>query len=729
MTKIHVSLVKHIFAPLVFLFASAGVIAQTVDVASVTASGHDGNLPTNTLDGDLGTRWSAKGDGQWIRYDLGAVSRIQAISIAFFRGDQRTADIIVETSLAGETWQHAWSGTQPQLTNNPQNLDFEDVEARYLRVVGFGNSSNNWNSLTEVSISAMSVTQPEITPPPGENWDYCAREGQQCDISGEHEIAYGRDDAWNYGFYINNVSCSNAVFGDPIAGRTKYCWIRPVVSAPPGITPPPGLGWVYCEKEQAQCEFNGTREVGYGRDNAWNFTPFSNGVTCNNAMFGDPIPGRSKHCWTRVISVTIDLAAPRQLIDLMGGDMERSAGFLDNATNAQQIADWHYKDIKFAHSRVSFDRKQELAEGQPNLAFYNAAISAMKKVKVARPDVKFWATMKSDYDGYGTTNNLPDWIYTGGGYNGGSYDPTKLNTAKYARFLADYLKYMHENDVSIAYLSVSKEWAQVFDVTRERETINALKQLLNTATYANVPEPKFFGPSTWGATQATNFVNTAINAGSMYLYDGVGTHSYDNPSQATWTNLVNIVNAQGKSIWHTESSYGGGGRYSGAEPPITTPINAYLGRAAWYRAGLQGELFFENWSRGVAAETRGVYFTNNTPGVRLRSYYIMKRFANNAAGARYLNTINSGLTGADTMAFIDDKTVIVWVINNTTHRVDNINFIVNGGTLVSSAIDRLAWYNGSATSGYAATLNRNNNTTFSNGVGPMSIVSYVFEVN
>src|SRR5438034_8217740 len=44
-------------------------------VASVVASGDDGNIPQNTLDNNLATRWSASGDGQWIRYDLGAVMR------------------------------------------------------------------------------------------------------------------------------------------------------------------------------------------------------------------------------------------------------------------------------------------------------------------------------------------------------------------------------------------------------------------------------------------------------------------------------------------------------------------------------------------------------------------------------------------------------------------------------------------------------------------------------
>src|SRR5438034_2721781 len=48
-----------------------------VPVVSVVASANDGNIPQNTLDNNLATRWSANGDGQWIRYDFGAVMALR----------------------------------------------------------------------------------------------------------------------------------------------------------------------------------------------------------------------------------------------------------------------------------------------------------------------------------------------------------------------------------------------------------------------------------------------------------------------------------------------------------------------------------------------------------------------------------------------------------------------------------------------------------------------------
>src|SRR5438093_10348163 len=68
--------------------AVQGTALPTLSVAAVVASGNDGNVPQNTLDNNLATRWSAYGDGQWIRYDLGALTAIDGVNIAWYLGDR-----------------------------------------------------------------------------------------------------------------------------------------------------------------------------------------------------------------------------------------------------------------------------------------------------------------------------------------------------------------------------------------------------------------------------------------------------------------------------------------------------------------------------------------------------------------------------------------------------------------------------------------------------------------
>lgn len=136
------------------LLGSSAVHAATP--SSVTASSDDGNVPANTLDNDpsFSTRWSAKGDdgSQWIRYDFGSSTSLSGVDIAFFKGNERNSYFQVQSSDDGSNWTTRL-GTTTSSGNSLENEAFDfssDVSARYFRIVGFGNSSNTWNSLTNV---------------------------------------------------------------------------------------------------------------------------------------------------------------------------------------------------------------------------------------------------------------------------------------------------------------------------------------------------------------------------------------------------------------------------------------------------------------------------------------------------------------------------------------------------------------------------------------------------
>jgi hypothetical protein len=130
---------------------------------TATASGHDGNLPANTLDGDLNTRWSALGSGQFITWDLSRIHRVRSLSIAFFSGNLRTASFDLLASADGIAWTPVLTGgVSSGTTTGLETFDFPDINARFIRYVGFGNSVSAWNSLTE----AVFDLAPPIVPLP-----------------------------------------------------------------------------------------------------------------------------------------------------------------------------------------------------------------------------------------------------------------------------------------------------------------------------------------------------------------------------------------------------------------------------------------------------------------------------------------------------------------------------------------------------------------------------------
>jgi len=125
-----------------------------LEVAAITASEYqEPNVPANTQDKSLETRWSASGyDGDWIKYDLGSTKTVAYLKIAWYLGDQRTADFDICVSSNDSDWTEVYSGTSGGATVELQDYDFSDVGARYVRVTGYGNSENHWNSITEVEI-------------------------------------------------------------------------------------------------------------------------------------------------------------------------------------------------------------------------------------------------------------------------------------------------------------------------------------------------------------------------------------------------------------------------------------------------------------------------------------------------------------------------------------------------------------------------------------------------
>lgn len=130
---------------------------EPIPIVSVESSSDDGNVANNVLDGDYDTRWSASGDYQWLMADIGEGKEVESISISFYNGDQRKAIFDLEVSMDGETWTKVYqrndAGNSSGETTLLEHFDFDQPQAaRYIRYLGYGNTSNAWNSITEMRI-------------------------------------------------------------------------------------------------------------------------------------------------------------------------------------------------------------------------------------------------------------------------------------------------------------------------------------------------------------------------------------------------------------------------------------------------------------------------------------------------------------------------------------------------------------------------------------------------
>ena len=142
----------------------------TPPASRVTASTNDGNVPGNTVDNNLSTRWSGNGNGAWMQFDLGVAQPLSQVRVAVHQGNARRNSFDLQISMDGTNWTTTFSGQSSGTTTAEQSYNVTGG-ARYVRYVGHGATFNaggttTWNSVSEVSIFVVSDVPPMPTPTP-----------------------------------------------------------------------------------------------------------------------------------------------------------------------------------------------------------------------------------------------------------------------------------------------------------------------------------------------------------------------------------------------------------------------------------------------------------------------------------------------------------------------------------------------------------------------------------
>lgn len=106
----------------------------------------------DALDGNLDTRWSASGKGEWLQVDLGTMRTVNYASLSFASGDSRIVTFDIQISEDGLNWQTIYGGDSTGTTAGMETYRLEEAQGRYVRFVGYGNTTNTWNSVQEFEL-------------------------------------------------------------------------------------------------------------------------------------------------------------------------------------------------------------------------------------------------------------------------------------------------------------------------------------------------------------------------------------------------------------------------------------------------------------------------------------------------------------------------------------------------------------------------------------------------
>jgi hypothetical protein len=154
-----------VFLMFVFSFYSrVYACEEPIHVESVQASDEQtGNPAVQVHDDDLSTRWSAYGRGSQLLVDLGTTRNIHCAKIAWYRGDKRQNEFVI-SRLNDELTDavEMYAGTSSGTTSDYESYMFDKVSTRYLIITVYGNSENDWASISDITFMKNRNT-PEVT--------------------------------------------------------------------------------------------------------------------------------------------------------------------------------------------------------------------------------------------------------------------------------------------------------------------------------------------------------------------------------------------------------------------------------------------------------------------------------------------------------------------------------------------------------------------------------------
>jgi hypothetical protein len=126
---------------------------EKLPVSSVTATSSDeSRVADYTIDNDLSTSWYVGQYGEAISFDLGKLTRVDFLKIAFSENNKPEAVFEIQLSEDEKNWFTVFNGTSNSSEPGLEKYDLPDIKIQYVKIVGFGNIREPDNEIRELEI-------------------------------------------------------------------------------------------------------------------------------------------------------------------------------------------------------------------------------------------------------------------------------------------------------------------------------------------------------------------------------------------------------------------------------------------------------------------------------------------------------------------------------------------------------------------------------------------------
>lgn len=131
---------------------------EMAEISSIEATDfHLSDEPSKAVDGNTSTMWSSKGDEQSLILELKSPFDIRHIMVAFHPGQSKESYFDIYCSIDGTSWDMILAKAKScSFSGNLQVFEFpvtkEGTKYKFMKLVGMGNSIDNWNYVAEIRI-------------------------------------------------------------------------------------------------------------------------------------------------------------------------------------------------------------------------------------------------------------------------------------------------------------------------------------------------------------------------------------------------------------------------------------------------------------------------------------------------------------------------------------------------------------------------------------------------
>jgi len=110
------------------------------------------NPASSMFDGNFATRWTSLNEGEFVTIDLGEEKEVSAVAMGFWQSPKRSYNYIIQTSTDGLNYKTVAAGSSPLEAEGYHIYNISPEKARYVKVIGNGNSVNVNTNILELRV-------------------------------------------------------------------------------------------------------------------------------------------------------------------------------------------------------------------------------------------------------------------------------------------------------------------------------------------------------------------------------------------------------------------------------------------------------------------------------------------------------------------------------------------------------------------------------------------------